>query len=95
MYWGMDALNGTQKAVILLLNLGVEAAIEVTKKMDRSVAYDLMRHCANMAEVDPGDSELVLEDFIDKLRKAGSPTGREFVGEVMKHAFGGDDPLTS
>ena len=91
----MDAFTGTQKAVILLLNLGVEAAIEVTKKMDRSVAYDLMRHCANLQEVDGGDSEVVLEDFLVRLKKAGSPTGREFVGEVMKHAFGGDDPLTS
>ncbi|MBT9588596.1 flagellar motor switch protein FliG [bacterium] len=92
----MEATTGTNKAVTLLLTLGVDCAIAVTRELDRAVAYDLMRLCANVKEINPADSQAILEEFLEKLQYSAQPTGREFVSQVMQEAFGGDqDPLTS
>ncbi len=91
----MDTLSGNQKAVTLLLSLGVEVSIEITRRMDRAIAYDLMRHCAHVNDISDDETEAVMLEFISKFEGAGQPTGREFVAEVMAKAFGGDDPLTS
>lgn len=91
----MEELSGIQKAVTLLLTLGVEPSIAVARKLDRPLAYDLMRHCASVQEVNQETSQAVIEEFLEKAMQGNQPTGKEFVAEVMEQAFGGDDPLTS
>lgn len=92
----IDVSTGTGKSVTLLMALGVDCAIAITKQLERPLAYDLLRHCASVNQIKPEDSEAVLEEMFARLDQAEQPTGREFVAEVMHEAFGGDqDPLTS
>lgn len=88
----MSELTGAQKAAILLLNLGIGVAAKITQKMDQAVAFDLMRHCANLKELDSNVSEAVVQEFWEQRHKVNLPTGRDFVAELMKQV-GGADPL--
>ena len=89
-------IRGSKKAALFLISLGVESAIEVTKKMERSSAYDLLRQASKINNLDPDESYLVLQEFTNMLQSsAHMPSGKEFVSTVMEEAFGGDDPLNN
>ena len=89
-------LRGSRKAALFLISLGVESAIEVTKRMERSSAYDVLRQAAKINSVDPDDSLAVLSEFSEMLSSSTMlPSGREFVSVIMDEAFGGEDPLNN
>lgn len=91
-----DVMNGTRKAAILMMALGVETAVEVTKHLERASAYDVMRQAAKLTSLTPDDSRTVLTEFVERLPHTREHvSGKQFVGEMMKRAFGGEDPETS
>ena len=89
-------MSGARKAAILLLSLGVEATLEITRHLDQSIVYDLMRDISRMATVDSEIGGAVLQEFLQRLpRVAEAPSGKQFVAEIMKRSTGGDDPMTN
>ncbi|MEW6278094.1 MAG: flagellar motor switch protein FliG [Candidatus Eremiobacterota bacterium] len=91
-----DDMSGARKAAVLLLTLGVDATLEVTRHLEQSLVYDVLRQVSKISAVDPDVSRAVLSEFVERLPLVSeAPSGKNFVSEVMKRSAWDDDPLTS
>ena len=86
-----DKAAAVKKAALLLLVLGVDASVAVTKKLEQSVAYDIIREAAKIKALDPEETKDILKSLLEELpdvRRA--PSGKRFAAEVLKQSFGED-----
>lgn len=82
-------LSGTRKAAILLLALGADDTVEVTRHLDAAMAYDVIREVAKMEMVPEQVTTAVLDEFLTRVPKAGSGENpKRFAQEVLKRSFG-------
>lgn len=87
----MAERNSVKRAALLMLVLGVDASVEVAKRLEQSVAYDIIREAAKIKALDPEMVKDVLKQLIDELpdiRRA--PSGKRFASEVLRQSFGED-----
>lgn len=75
-----DKLNSSQKAAILLLNVGEELASKVLQRMSEEEIQHLGNYMASMGSVDPDISRLVNEEFL--MRSVGGGSMGISVGSV-------------
>ncbi len=79
----------TRKAALLLMTLGVDTAVEVSKLLDQSLAYDVIREAAKMQNIEESESEKVLREFLELApAMKGVPSGKRFAAEVLRRSFG-------
>ena len=67
-----DALNGRQKAALLCLALGTDAAAKVTQKLSTDEVDMLSYEIARMDEVAGDVIDMVLEEWIESAIGIGS-----------------------
>lgn len=80
-----------KRAATLLLLLGVDASVEVSKHMEQSLAYDVIREASKISSVPPEEMKAVLKDMVEQLPEMKrSPSGKRFAAEVLKRSFGHD-----
>lgn len=87
----MAERNNLKKAALLMLVLGVDASVHVARKLEQSVAYDILREAARIKALEPDEVKAVLKDLLEELpdvRRA--PSGKRFAAEVIKQSFGDD-----
>ncbi|MBI3128974.1 MAG: flagellar motor switch protein FliG [Candidatus Tectomicrobia bacterium] len=76
----VDKLNGSEKAAILLLNIGEELAAKVLQKMAEDEIQHLGNYMASIGVVAPDAAKKVNQEFLARL--AGGPTKGFNVGNV-------------
>lgn len=80
-----------KRAALLMLVLGVDASVAVAKKLEQSVAYDIIREAAKIKALEPDEVKNVLLSLLEELpdvRRA--PSGKRFAAEVIRQSFGED-----
>ncbi|MBE3574839.1 MAG: flagellar motor switch protein FliG [Firmicutes bacterium] len=85
-----QGLTGRQKAAILLIALGQEAASEVYKHMRVEEIEDLTLDIANQRRVDPATRDQVIAEFWDMITAQNyiDQGGIEYAREVLERALG-------
>jgi flagellar motor switch protein FliG len=85
-----DSLNGRQKAALICLSLGTDAAAKVTKKLTTDEVDTLSFEIARMDDVSSEVIDKVLEEWVESAIGLGSLSsgGVEYAGEVLEKAFG-------
>lgn len=82
-------LSGTKKAAVLLLALGTDDTVEVTRHLDPAMAYDVIREVAKMEMVPEQVTTSVLTEFLSRVPKGGTGEHpKRFAQEVLKRSFG-------
>ena len=87
----MAERSNVKKAALLLLVLGVDATVHITKKMEQSIAYDIIRETSRIKSMDKEEIKDVLKSLLEELpdvRRA--PSGKRFAAEVLRQSFGED-----
>ncbi len=86
-----ESLDGRQKAALLCLALGTDAAAKVTQKLTSDEVDILSFEIARMDDVAGDVIDQVLEEWIETAIGLGSLSngGVEFAREVLEKAFGG------
>jgi flagellar motor switch protein FliG len=86
----LDQLNGAQKAAILYMVLGADAAGLITAKLGQEEIEQITFEIARMDRVSNEATEAVLNEWLDVMMAADSIAsgGIEFAREVMEKAFG-------
>lgn len=85
-------LTGTQKAAVLLLQVGKERAVQVLKSMREAEVAELMAEIARIRSVDPELVEHVLEEFgtLAGSKIAITSGGLELARSILEEAVGED-----
>lgn len=85
-----SSLAGVDKAAVLLLSLGPEAATAVMKHLGEAEVRQLSQALARVRTVEPEQLERVHEEFGERLRSSGlAIDGREFARAVVTKALDG------
>lgn len=81
--------SGSQKAALVLMQLGRERAADVLRRLDEDVAEELAQQIARLTTVDDAVAEAALLDFHARAA-TGSPTrgGREAAETLLQATFG-------
>jgi flagellar motor switch protein FliG len=87
----LDQLSGAQKAAILCMVLGSDAASMLTQKLGQEEVEQISYEIARMDRVSNEATEAVLAEWIDVMTAADSIAagGMEYAREVLERAFGG------
>ena len=86
-------LSGPQKAAILLLSLGEEAASEVMKNLNESEIKDVSQYMTRFQHVTPSDVDRVVNEFYLVAQKgrflpAPPVTKVEYLKKILAPAIG-------
>lgn len=86
-------MSGPQKAAILLLTLGEEAAAEVLKNLSEAEIQEVSRYMAHYSEVTPQDVDRVANEFYLIAERGrflpGPPTTKvEYLRKILGRAIG-------
>jgi flagellar motor switch protein FliG len=89
----MPPLSGPQKAAILLLSLGEDAAAEVIKNMSEDEIKEVTRYMARIEEIRPEDVTRVTNEFYlvaerTRLLPAAPETKVQYLKKVLARALG-------
>jgi flagellar motor switch protein FliG len=89
---GATTLSGTQKAAILLLQIGKEHSAKVLRSMSDTEVADLMAEIARLRGVDTSLVDEVLEEFgsIAGTKMAITSGGLELARSMLEEAMGED-----
>ncbi len=89
----IDRLNGSEKAAILLLNVGEELAAKVLKEMSQDEIQHLGNYMASMGTLSPDLAKAVNEEFLQRLMggSRGLSVGNvSNVRKLLEAALGAD-----
>ncbi|MEX2582213.1 MAG: flagellar motor switch protein FliG [Gemmatimonadota bacterium] len=83
-------LSGRQKAAIVCMVLGREAAAKITERLSPDEVEGISYEIARMEKVDKETSESVLHEWLETARAAGSIAmgGVDYAKEILEQAFG-------
>jgi flagellar motor switch protein FliG len=87
---GGEALNGAQKAAVLLMSLGAELSAGIFKSLSEAEIEKLTTEISRLASVGPGTTKEVLTEF-DHLAQAQAyltQGGLEYASDVLQRALG-------
>lgn len=86
---GTAMLTGTQKAALLLIQLGREQAARVMSQLEESEIEELTTEIARLDRVDPKVAQAVLEEFYDtSIGASGGAGGLGFAQQVLEASLG-------
>jgi len=87
---GGNAMDGTQRAALLLMTLGEKEAAEVLKFMDAQEVQKLGMAMASLKNVSRNDADQVLEGFISDVedQTALGVDTESYVRKILGNAFG-------
>lgn len=86
---GTAMLTGTQKAALLLIQLGKEQAARVMSQMDESEIEDLTTEIARLDRVNPEVAQAVLDEFYEtSIGGIGGAGGLGFAQQVLEASLG-------
>lgn len=85
----MSILTGTQKAALLLIQIGREGAARVMAQLDESEIEELTTEIARLERVDPVAAQSVLDEFYaSSMGGDGSHGGLGFAQQVLEASLG-------
>lgn len=84
----MSILTGTQKAALLLIQIGREGAARVMAQLDESEIEELTTEIARLERVDPVAAQSVLDEFYAFSMGGGSHGGLGFAQQVLEASLG-------
>jgi flagellar motor switch protein FliG len=87
----MNLLTGTQKAALLLIQIGREGAARVMAQLDESEIEELTTEIARLDRVDPVSAQAVLDEFYESSMGGiggGSHGGLGFAQQVLEASLG-------
>ncbi|HEX9089660.1 MAG TPA: flagellar motor switch protein FliG [Arthrobacter sp.] len=87
-----EALNGTQKAAIALMQMSRESATAVLQQFSDGDAEQITAEIVRMRRVDPDVAEAVMQEFYDMLvsGKKTAVGGSDFATSLLEGAFGSE-----
>lgn len=82
--------SGSQRAALVLMQLGRERAAEVLRRLDEDVAEELAQQIARLNTVDDTVADAAILEFHARAANAGNPTrgGREAAEDLLQATFG-------
>ena len=85
-----QALNGKEKAAVLLITLGPQKSAEIFKHLSEEEIEELTLEIANMRTVSPDEKQSVLEDFYQLCvaQEYISEGGINYAKDVLERALG-------
>ncbi|WP_372594393.1 flagellar motor switch protein FliG [Actinotalea sp.] len=86
-------LTGTQKAALVLIQLGKEQAAKVMSRLDDAEIEELTTEIARLGRIDAGDADAVLEEFYEASLGLTGVTGRGGMGfaqQLLQASIGKD-----
>jgi len=86
----VDALNGAQKAAVLLINLGAELSAAVFKSLSDGEIEQVTTEISRLASVSPGMTSGVMEEF-DQIAQAQAyirQGGVDYAEQILQRALG-------
>ncbi|HEX7927438.1 MAG TPA: flagellar motor switch protein FliG [bacterium] len=95
----MPPLSGPQKAAILLLSLGEDAAAEVIRNMSEDEIKEVTRYMARIEEIRPEDVTRVTNEFYlvaerTRMLPAAPETKVQYLKKVLSKALGDERSAT-
>lgn len=86
----LHGFSGSQKAALVIMQLGRERAADVLRQLDEDVAEELAQQIARLNTIDDAVAEAALLDFHSRAATAGTPTrgGREAAEGLLQATFG-------
>ncbi len=88
---GTAMLTGTQKAALLLIQLGREQAARVMSQLDESEIEELTTEIARLERVDPKLAQAVVDEFYEaSVGTGGGHGGLGFAQQVLEASLGRD-----
>ena len=84
-------LSGYEKAAILLLAIGENAAVEVLKALDQKDIRQIGTHMGAMVNVGQDEHKTVLKEFVQQAGASGlSVEGKAYLSKILIAALGKD-----
>jgi len=82
--------SGSQKAALVLMQLGRDRAADVLRRLDEDVAEELAQQIARLNTIDDAVAEAAMIEFHARAAAAGSTTrgGREAAEDLLQATFG-------
>src|SRR5690606_30267287 len=87
---GTGMLSGTQKAALLLIQLGREPAARIMAQLDEAEIEELTAEIARLERVDPATAQAVLDEFYQESLGAVGHGGIGFAQQVLEASLGRD-----
>jgi flagellar motor switch protein FliG len=86
------ALNGRQKAAVLLISLGTEKAASILKHLSEREVESLSAEVAALWRVRPETSAAVMEEVAARVQERDAPGvgGPDYAREVLEHLLGAE-----
>lgn len=87
----MHTLSGTQKAALLLIQIGREQAARVMARLDESEIEELTTEIARLERVDAGTAQSVIDEFYEAsigVANGASYGGLGFAQQVLEASLG-------
>lgn len=86
------ALNGPDKAAVLLVSLGTDHAARVLAHMSEDEVEAAALRMAQLAHIDSATVDAVMHEFVDRVQTSRSPAagGMEYTNDVLTRALGQD-----
>jgi flagellar motor switch protein FliG len=85
---GAAQLNGLQKAAIVLMEIGVESSVEITKRLSQRNLPNLTRELKNVSSIPEEQRREVIKQFMAHFAKSGGGIeGDDFAHEVLKRTL--------
>lgn len=86
----LSGFSGSQKAALVIMQLGRERAAEVLRRLDEDVAEELAQQIARLNTIDDAVAEAAIVEFHQRAATAGTPTrgGREAAEGLLQATFG-------
>jgi flagellar motor switch protein FliG len=84
--------SGSQKAALVLMQLGRDRAAEVLRRLDEDVAEELAQQIARLKTIDDAVAGAAMIEFHARAATAGTPTrgGREAAEDLLQATFGSE-----
>ena len=87
----MEVLSGYEKAAILLLAIGENAAVEVLKVLDQKDIRQIGAYLGALVNVGQDEHRLVLKEFRELAGTSGlSVEGKVYLSKILNAALGKD-----
>jgi flagellar motor switch protein FliG len=86
----LSGFSGSQKAALVIMQLGRDRAAEVLRRLDEDVAEELAQQIARLNTIDDAVAEAAILEFHARAANAGTPTrgGREAAEGLLQATFG-------
>lgn len=86
--------KGYEKAAILLMSLGEDAAAEVMKSLDAKDIHKIVKTMSMLENLSPEDIDIIIGEFQESLSAGTLYGGEEYMKSVLNKALGNEKAKT-